>query len=376
MSAAQPDHSYQWQSELNAFVDRFESAWTAGQPTQFEDFLPADHVARQVVLLELIHVDLERRLAAGEQIRVEEYLGRYPDLAQDRAIVIQLVLHEFRQRRRNASVTPQEYEIRFSQYWKELRVHLADSDQLKQSSAFELHCPHCRTRIEVVGVTRNEEKVCPSCGSSFRLDPEQTQEWPRDRLPTLDKFELIEEVGRGAFGTVYRARDIQLHRIVAVKIPRSGQLASRGDEDRFMREARSTAQLKHVGIVQVFEIGRGGSFPYIVSEFVEGITLADTLTGRTFSFREAAELAASVAEAIEHAHRQGVVHRDLKPSNIMLTTDGKARLMDFGLAKRDAGEITVTLDGQVLGTPAYMSPEQAAGDGHQVDGRSAFIASV
>jgi serine/threonine protein kinase len=215
-----------------------------------------------------------------------------------------------------------------------------------------------------------EEVICPSCGSSFRLDPDRTQSWAKDKLPKLGKFELIEAVGRGAFGTVYRARDTQLQRIVAVKVPRSGQLSTDEDEDRFVREARNAAQLNHPSIVPVHEVGRSDTFPYIVSEFVEGVTLSDALTDRRLGFRESAQLVARVAEALEHAHAQGVVHRDLKPSNIMLTADGTPRVMDFGLAKRDAGEVTVTVEGQVLGTPAYMSPEQASGQAHHVDGRS------
>ncbi len=233
-----------------------------------------------------------------------------------------------------------------------------------------LNCPHCRNPIEIVAGSIEEEVLCPSCGSSFRLDPDRTQSWSKDKLPTLGKFELIEPIGRGAFGTVYRGRDIQLQRTVAIKVPRSGQLATDEDEDRFIREARNVAQLQHPGIVPVFEVGRSDTFPYIVSEFVQGITLADALTARKFGFRESAKLVAQIAAALQHAHVQGVVHRDLKPSNIMLTADDSPRVMDFGLAKRDAGEITMTVEGQVLGTPAYMSPEQASGQAHHVDGRS------
>jgi serine/threonine protein kinase len=110
--------------------------------------------------------------------------------------------------------------------------------------------------------------------------------------------------------------------------------------------------------------------PYLVSDFVEGLTLSDPLTARRSERREAAKLIAEVADALEHAHRQGVVHRDIKPSNIMVRPDGSPVLMDLGLAKREAGEIRMTLDGQVLGTPAYVSPEQARVEGHRIDGRS------
>src|SRR5262249_2763398 len=117
-------------------------------------------------------------------------------------------------------------------------------------------------------------------------------------------------------------------------------------------------------------VGEHGGVPYLVSDFVEGVTLADHLSGRQPSFREAAQLLATVAEALQYAHERGIVHRDVKPSNIMLGRDGLPHVMDFGLAKREAGEITMTTDGQVLGTPAYMSPEQARGEAHGVDGRS------
>src|SRR5262249_50702599 len=146
------------------------------------------------------------------------------------------------------------------------------------------------------------------------------------------------------------------------------------------------------GIVPVYEVGRSETFPYIVSDFVEGVTLAEALSAGRFGFRESADLIAQVAEALDYAHKMGVVHRDLKPSNIMLVrpeapgggaagtpaasippslfTNPQPCVMDFGLARREEGEITVTLEGQVLGTPAYMSPEQARGEAHKADGRS------
>ena len=157
---------------------------------------------------------------------------------------------------------------------------------------------------------------------------------------------------------------------MAIKVPRAGNLATDEDRDRFLREARSVAQLRHPAIVPVHEVGEHEDVPYLVSDFVQGVTLADLLTARRPPPREAAGLVAAVADALQYAHEQGVVHRDVKPSNIMLDDEGRPHLMDFGLAKRDAGEVTMTLDGQVLGTPAYMSPEQARGEGHQVDGRS------
>lgn len=233
-----------------------------------------------------------------------------------------------------------------------------------------LICPHCQNPIELVELQR-EELVCPSCGSTFRLETGSTTGWKLpDGQRKLGEFELLAMVGAGAFGTVYKARDPKLDRIVAIKIPRAGNLGEGQDLDRFLREARSVAQLRHPAIVPVHEVGGVDGIPYLVSDFVQGMTLADLLTGRRLTHREAAELIAAIADALQYAHERGIVHRDVKPSNIMLGEDGAPHLMDFGLAKRETGEITMTVDGQVLGTPAYMSPEQARGDAHNVDGRS------
>jgi eukaryotic-like serine/threonine-protein kinase len=187
----------------------------------------------------------------------------------------------------------------------------------------------------------------------------------------LGKFELLEELGVGSFGTVFRARDTELDRTVAIKILRAGRLAGREETDRFVREARSAAQLTHPGLVAVYETGQAedGTF-YLVEEFVQGQTLAARLSAGRPDFRESAALAVEAAEALDYAHRHGVIHRDITPSNILLDPDGRPHLMDFGLAKREADEAPVTVDGQVLGTPAYMSPEQARGEAHRVDART------
>src|SRR5262249_31540133 len=186
----------------------------------------------------------------------------------------------------------------------------------------------------------------------------------------LGRFELIAKVGAGAFGTVYKARDPELERVVAIKVPRAGGLARAEDLERFLREARSVARLRHPGIVPVHAVGQQDGLPYLVSDFVPGIPLGEHLSSHRPPAREAAALIAAVADALQYAHEQGVVHRDIKPSNILLGDDGRPHLTDFGLAKCEAGEVTMTLEGQVLGTPAYMSPEQASGEAHRVDGRS------
>jgi serine/threonine protein kinase len=233
-----------------------------------------------------------------------------------------------------------------------------------------IRCPHCHNPIEVVNDSSLGEINCPSCGSSFSLTGGDTTETFRTGgLRRLAHFELVRELGVGKFGTVWLARDTQLDRTVAVKIPRKGALDSQ-ESELFLRDARAAAQLKHPHIVGVHEVGRERDTLYIVSDYVEGVNLREWLSGQRMSFRESAELVVKVAEALEHAHQAGVVHRDLKPGNIMLDGDGQPHVIDFGLAKREAGEITMTVDGHILGTPAYMSPEQARGKGHDADRRS------
>jgi WD40 repeat protein len=233
-----------------------------------------------------------------------------------------------------------------------------------------LLCPHCHGPIEL-GDLHCREIVCPACGSSFQLQPASTTDWRSSKGErNLGKFEILSDLGVGAFGTVYKARDTELDRIVALKVPRVGDLSSGEDQDRFLREARSAAQLRHPNIVPLYEVGQAKGMPYLVSGYVQGVTLADLLTARQLPARETAQLVAVVAEALQYAHEQGVIHRDVKPSNILVGDEGTPYLMDFGLAKREAGEVTMTVEGQLLGTPAYMSPEQARGEAHKVDGRS------
>ena len=234
--------------------------------------------------------------------------------------------------------------------------------------SLHIRCPHCQNPIEVVDDASLSDVHCDSCGSNFNLVEEETLSESSTKL-TLGRFEMKEKLGSGAFGNVWKARDTELDRTVAVKIPRKGQLTA-SESERFIREARAAAQLKHANIVSVHEVGRQDDTLFIISDFVEGVTLADWLTGQQPTSREAAELCATIATALHHAHEPKVIHRDLKPSNIMIDADAAPHIMDFGLAKREAGEITMTMEGEVLGTPAYMSPEQAAGESHDVDRRS------
>ena len=214
-----------------------------------------------------------------------------------------------------------------------------------KDQAMHIRCPHCRNPIEVVDDDRLQDLTCPSCGSSFNLLPDETVSRQTAIRKTLGRFELVERIGVGAFGEVWTARDSELDRIVAIKMPRKGQLTAE-EAEGFLREARSAARLNHPSIVAVHEVGKEDDQLFIVSDYVHGLTLADWLTGKRPSPKEAAELCAKIADAVQHAHENGVIHRDLKPSNIMLDDDGQPHIMDFGLAKRDAGEITMTVEGR------------------------------
>ncbi|PYX96104.1 MAG: hypothetical protein DMG71_07000 [Acidobacteria bacterium] len=189
----------------------------------------------------------------------------------------------------------------------------------------------------------------------------------------LGRYEIVSELGRGAMGVVYKARDPKIDRFVALKtISLFGQA---GDEDReyrerFFFEAQAAGRLVHPGIVTIFDVGEEPEHrdPYIVMEFIEGQSLSKLLSGekKKLPFNTALRLTEELAEALDYAHAQGVVHRDIKPANILVTEDGHAKIADFGIAKLNLAHLTVP--GQVLGTPAYMSPEQL--EGSQVDGRS------
>src|SRR5215471_18998287 len=157
-------------------------------------------------------------------------------------------------------------------------------------------CPHCQNPIEVVETPPPAEVVCPSCGSSFHLEGRLTTAGslcPGQR--DLGKFELLDIVGIGAFGTVYRARDPELDRTIAIKVPRAGNLAGPQELERFLRESRSVAQLRRPSIVAVHEVGQADGLPYLVSDFVEGVTLGDRLSAHRPAQREAAELLAKAA---------------------------------------------------------------------------------
>ncbi|MGH9861251.1 MAG: serine/threonine-protein kinase, partial [Candidatus Acidiferrales bacterium] len=198
----------------------------------------------------------------------------------------------------------------------------------------------------------------------------------------IGRYEILEELGHGAMGAVYKARDAMMDRTVAVKTVLASALAGHlaaEYRERFFREARAAGRFSHSGIVTVHDVGEHEGTPYLVMEYITGRTLAQAIeSGEHFSFERICEIGREVAEALGYAHSHGVIHRDIKPANIMLAAPHsgglaasprgpeRAKVTDFGVAKLTAAQVTVT--GQLLGTPSFMPPEQFTGG--LVDGRS------
>jgi serine/threonine-protein kinase len=180
-------------------------------------------------------------------------------------------------------------------------------------------------------------------------------------LPRIPGYEVLSILGRGGMGIVYKARQLRLKRVVALKMLLAGEFASRQERTRFLHEAEAVASLRHANLVQVFDVGDYEGRPYFTMEYVEGGSLAQVLHGTPQPARPAAALLATLAEAVQVAHQGGIVHRDLKPANILVTADGTPKIADFGLARHFDGGPALTLSGARLGTPSYMAPEQAIG---------------
>jgi serine/threonine protein kinase len=286
----------------------FQSAWWQGGPQALERFLPPEDRPNYLATLEeLVYLDMELRWQAFTRVPpAEEYLARFPCL--DRP--------EVRGRLRR-----QEDNLRH-QYGKV--------------------------------VAKNDPASTISPGEAVR-------QW-------IGRYRVQRILGEGSFGRVYLAQDDQLNRPVAVKVPHRRLIARPEDATVYLTEARTVANLDHPNIVPVHDVGSAEDCPcVIVSKFIEGSTLAEKIRDQGSSFVAAAELVATVAEALHYAHCKGVVHRDIKPGNILIDKSGRPFVVDFGLALQ---EEQVGQGPKYAGTPAYMSPEQARGEGHRVDGRS------
>jgi tRNA A-37 threonylcarbamoyl transferase component Bud32 len=197
---------------------------------------------------------------------------------------------------------------------------------------------------------------------------------PLDGRRTIGGYELLAEIGRGGMGVVYKARQPSLDRIVVVKVIRAGRFATEIDTQRLRVEAEAASRLRHPNIAAIYEVGQDDGHWFLVREFIDGASLAARLESGPLAPDAAARVLAEVADAVEHAHQQGVIHRDLKPSNILIDAENRPRITDFGLARTLDRQGTLTLSGEILGTPGYMPPEQAAADTHAIGPRSDIYA--
>lgn len=268
-----------------------------------------------------------------------------------------------------------------------LRGFLVEELSEQDRTAVESHveaCPACQLELTALtsdtlgarlgphGASAGEPGVAIARRPELAVESPDTATSPHPKAPG---YEILEEIGRGGMGVVYRARDLRLNRVVALKMLRDTMYASTEMRVRFLIEGEAVARLQHPGIVQVFECGEADGWPFLVMEYVDGETLARRLsTGPRFAPRQAAELMANLADAVAAAHASGVIHRDLKPSNVLLSEASRAangditgrpegsngdrplpvpKVTDFGLAKLEGTDLTRT--GALMGTPAYMA---------------------
>ena len=343
-----------WQL-LQEALEQLIDAWQSGSEPVLADFVPvaSDDPRFAKMLLYLIETDHECRREKGLEKASREYAADFPALDDMPEMVgaIEDVL-------RNGGETAPKPES--SKSWE-------------PAENLRVLCPECGRLVDVLEEDVTGMKACPECEGSFRPSDSGV---PTETSPTneirakrrIAHFELIEQLGVGAFGSVWKAWDTQLKRMVALKLPKAARVDF--DADRFLREAETAAKLEHPNIVSVHGEGREGDVFYIVNSLVEGENLRVWHKGKDISTREVAVLCATIAEALHYAHEHGVIHRDVKPENILMDAEGKPHVTDFGLAKVTDGSATMTQVGNFMGSPWYMPPEQAKGDSHKADGRS------
>ncbi|MCI0682578.1 MAG: serine/threonine protein kinase [Gemmataceae bacterium] len=284
--------------------------------------------------LRLCCAELERRVRKGELSRAEDFFSAYPDLAATPEIALDLIYAEYLVRcELGGSPSPDEYYGRFPQ-WREALFH-----------QFEIHV--------LLNGPPDGAEVAP-----WPLSANTPQPWKT----SPDNFEIFEEIARGSMGVVYKAWQKDVNRVVALKVILARALSTPDQLARFRVEATAIGRLFHPNIVQIFKTQEWEGCPFLVLEHVDGETLAKHWQGKAQPPRAVATLTATLAAAMQYAHERAVVHRDLRPGNILINRQGVPKIIDFGLAKLDLlADDDLTMTGQILGTPSYMSPEQAEG---------------
>lgn len=308
--------------------------------------MPVDSLDCQVREFQLRDAcgDLARRLRLGERRVAEQILAEKPDLAARTDVALELVYTEFvTLEELGQPLDPDELYARFPQYRDQLerllRIHQAFGDDGLSQSVQTSHG---------AGSTHDGFPIGSATGSALVG-------------ARIGNYQLLEAIGSGGMAVVYKARHVGLNRLVALKLIRSDH-AHQERQDRFRSEAEAAARLQHPNIVQIFEIGQHEGYDYLSLEYVAGGSLAQHIARAKPTFRNSGQMILTLAQAIHHAHERGIIHRDLKPANVLLTTEGELKIADFGLAKHVyENSLRQTATGTVVGTPAYMSPEQAAG---------------
>jgi len=256
------------------------------------------------------------------------------------------------------------------------QIAAAFSPARRFSMRVDVKCPNpeCGTAYQVPPELLGKQAKCTRCGLQFTLGPAGETDAEQGEVATrggrrqaddpsierLGRFEIISLVGKGGFGSVYRAQDTFLNREVALKLLRAAASENRRAVARFLREPKAAAQLRHPHIVPVYDAGVMNGHYYIASAFIPGQTLEQALQRDRLTIRRAVEITRNLADALGYAHNLGVIHRDVKPANIILDARGEPLLTDFGLARIEDANEQLTREGSLLGTPAYMAPEQAS----------------
>jgi tetratricopeptide (TPR) repeat protein/tRNA A-37 threonylcarbamoyl transferase component Bud32 len=303
-------------------------------------------------LIEAILDEQSARWERGERPLIEEFLARYPVLEEDPEQLLDLVYNEFLLRRRSGdSPRPEEYVRRFPARAGALIRQFAAHEALWTTETMP-ELDHGRAGGQT-DVETNDMTDADNGSATGGIDPSLAASFP--------DYELLSFVGQGGMGVVYKARDIHLRRVVALKTITEFQTATTDQLARFLDEAHTAARLQHPNIITIHSVGAHQGRPYFALEFVDGGDLKRRLASGPMAPRAAAELVETLAKAVHAAHQSGIVHRDLKPANILLTADGIPKVTDFGLAKLVGGDSGRTRSGEVIGSPSYMAPEQAEG---------------